>query len=97
MGIGELLDHWFVDVFFDPSIGKELKMRRNCNGVVTGLDQRWDRMIADMNVQKLIDIRHPNPIGLTYNRLFLGIFERLHLIIAPFRGIWQMLNNAVIR
>ena len=92
--MGELGNHRCVDKTLDAAICKELEADRNCLGIFTGLDQGRDAVVAHVDVEKLIYIGHPDPIGLLHQRLMGGIFQGLHLVIAPLGRVGQMSQHA---
>ena len=70
----ELFDHRLVHVSLDIVVGKKLERQADGLRIATGLDQGRDRVIAHVNVQKFINVRDPNPIGIDHAVLFARVF-----------------------
>ena len=92
----ELADHRRIFISLDSVIRHELKGHGDCLRIATGINQCGDGVIAHMDVQKLIHIRDPYPVRRLDVAAPPGMFQRLHLVIAPLCRIWLMADNLML-
>ena len=91
---GELRNDRLILEGLNIAAGKKLEGNADRLRVTACFDQRGDRAIAHMDIEKFIHIRDPNPIGILNDILFLGVLQRFHLIVAPLSRIGQVLHNS---
>ena len=65
----KLGDDRLIDIFLNPAIGHELEVERDGLWVAASFNQGLKTVITHMDVRKLIDICHPDPIGLSDQRM----------------------------